>query len=85
MQDRTLKLLLLLIAVGLMLNAAASFYQALVPEALADSTSRIYIEGGKLEVTVQGGYGGLPISIEKPVRIEGSGSSFNPLYVEVNK
>jgi len=90
--DRGTKLILFLIALGLFLNAAALFYDTLVPDAYASGDNRMYIEGGKLEVTVKGGYGPLPISIERTVpisvkdtlEVQGSGSSFYPLHVVVD-
>jgi len=90
MNDRITKLLLLLIAVGLLANAAAQFYQVLVPNAQA-AENRLYIEGGKLEVTldrpieIRTAYDGLPVKVNGQVSIQGSGIATQPLRVEVEQ
>ncbi|HPQ70800.1 MAG TPA: hypothetical protein PKW95_16870 [bacterium] len=58
MSDKTTKLLLLLIAIGLLLNAAGSFYNAIVtPAYAADSTVRL--DGGTIQVR-----------LDQPVRVD---------------
>ncbi|HPM78851.1 MAG TPA: hypothetical protein PK961_17305 [bacterium] len=58
MTDKTTKLLLLLIAIGLLLNAAGMFYNAVVTPAYA-ADSRVYLDGGNLKV-----------QIDQPIRVK---------------
>ncbi len=100
MNDRTTKLLLLLIAFGLFANAGTLFYLAAVPNAQA-ADSRAYIEGGRLEVKLTepisvrldqpveiraGNYGtAFPIAVQSPLKIEGAGINSQPLNVRVQQ
>lgn len=58
MTDKTTKLLLLLIAIGLLLNAAALFTRTAVTPAYA-ADNRVYLEGGTIQV-----------KIDQPLRIK---------------
>ncbi len=57
MSDKTTKLLLLLIAIGLLLNAAGMFYSAIVTPAYA-ADSRVYLDGGNIKV-----------QLDQPIRV----------------
>ena len=97
MNDRITKWLLLLIAIGLLLNAAALFYQSLVPSAYA-AGDRFYLEGGRLEVTLTKpvelrvdsaipvevtASRNLPVSVDGTVKIQGGGLYGDVMRVKV--
>jgi hypothetical protein len=52
MKDNSMKWLLILVSVALFANAAAIFYQASIPKAYAQDKKGMYIEGGKLNITI---------------------------------
>ena len=71
MNDKMTKFLLLLIAIGLFLNAAALLTNTLTTPAYA-ADSRMYIEGGKLEITIADfpSYDKLLVKIEDTVKVD---------------
>ena len=86
MNDRITKLLMLLIAVGLLLNATATIYNALVTPAYA-ADSRIYLEGGRIEVTLARPVElrvdrSIPVSVDGSVKLDTFGAA-NTIKVKV--
>jgi hypothetical protein len=89
MNDRWMKLLLMLIAVGLFANAGALFYLALAPNSAHAADNRLYIEGGKLEVKleqpveIRTGYNPMPVALQGDVHIQGTGITGQALNVRI--
>lgn len=86
MTDRVTKWLLLLIAIGLFLNAGAMFYRALTPVAYA-SGERMYIEGGNIKVTLDRPVElridrDLPVKVSGAVKLENTGT-YDTINVKV--
>ena len=87
MTDKMTKWLLLLIAAGLFLNAAALFYNSLVPNAYA-SGERIYLEGGKINVTLDRPVElrvdrKIPVDVDGEIKVGGFGAYGDALRVTV--
>ena len=79
MHDRTVKILLGAIALGLFLNAGAMWYQSLVPPAYAAEDHEVYVKGGKLDVKITDG------DVEVKGRITAKQDSFDKIDVTVFK
>lgn len=79
MQDRTIKILLGAIALGLFLNAGALVYQGVVTPAYAASEGEVYVKGGKLDVRITDG------DLEVKGKITAKQDSFDKIGVTVYK
>ena len=87
MNDKMIKFLLLLIAIGLFLNAGAMFYNSLVTPAYA-ADSRVYLDGGSIKVTMERPVElrldrAIPIRLDDEVRVDTFGAS-NVIKVKVD-
>ena len=78
MQDRTVKILMGAIALGLFLNAGALLYQSVVTPAYA-ADNEVYIKGGKLDVEITDG------EVEVKGRVTAKQDSFDKIDVTVYK
>lgn len=79
MQDRTTKILLGAIALGLFLNAGAMLYQSLVPPAYAAAEGEVYVKGGKLDVRITDG------DVEVTGKVTAKQDSFDKIGVTLYK
>lgn len=79
MQDRTMKMLLGAIALGLFLNAGALLYQSFVPPAYAAEDHEVYVKGGKLDVRITDG------DVEVSGKVTAKQDSFDKIDVTVFK